>query len=114
MEQAAAEHGWTGKLEEVRAQCPLGPVFASRAQRPDSILDDLSHSTRTSLPGSAGSPPVRTQKHHALVELSTHVTDTADKLKHTLAHELCHLAAWALSGEMKPPHGVAFKLWCVC
>ncbi|TNY19131.1 SprT-like family-domain-containing protein [Rhodotorula diobovata] len=68
-------------------------------------------STRTSLPGSAGSPPVRTQKHHALVELSTHVTDTADKLKHTLAHELCHLAAWALSGEMKPPHGVAFKLW---
>ncbi|GAA5847871.1 hypothetical protein JCM9279_006676 [Rhodotorula babjevae] len=69
-------------------------------------------STRTTLPSpTAGSPPIRTQTHHALVELSTHVTDTADKLKHTLAHELCHLAAWALSGEMKPPHGAAFKLW---
>jgi len=76
----------------------------------------LSHprSIRTTLPSpTAGSPPIRTQTHHSLVELSTHVTDTADKLKHTLAHELCHLAAWALSGEMKPPHGAAFKLWCV-
>ncbi|GAA5911201.1 hypothetical protein JCM8208_005757 [Rhodotorula glutinis] len=69
-------------------------------------------SIRTTLPSpTAGSPPIRKQTHHALVELSTHVTDTADKLKHTLAHELCHLAAWALSGEMKPPHGAAFKLW---
>ncbi|BGP37544.1 hypothetical protein JCM10450v2_001459 [Rhodotorula kratochvilovae] len=68
-------------------------------------------STRTSLPGPPGSPPVRTQTHRATVELSTHVTDTEEKLKHTLAHELCHLAAWALSGEMKPPHGAAFKLW---
>ncbi|GAA6055423.1 hypothetical protein JCM3770_006986 [Rhodotorula araucariae] len=68
-------------------------------------------STRSSTPGLPGSPPVRTQTHRAVVELSTHVTDTPDKLKHTLAHELCHLAAWALSGEMKPPHGAAFKLW---
>ncbi|GAA5934386.1 hypothetical protein JCM3775_000343 [Rhodotorula graminis] len=69
-------------------------------------------SIRTTVPSpTAGSPPIRQQTHHALVELSTHVTDTADKLKHTLAHELCHLAAWALSGEMKPPHGAAFKLW---
>lgn len=56
---------------------------------------------------------VTTTTHHATVELSTKVTDTASKLRHTLAHELCHLAAWAIDGEMKPPHGAAFKRWCV-
>lgn len=56
---------------------------------------------------------VMTTTHHATVELSTKVTDTASKLRHTLAHELCHLAAWAIDGEMKPPHGAAFKRWCV-
>ncbi|KAL8291530.1 hypothetical protein RQP46_002508 [Phenoliferia psychrophenolica] len=50
-------------------------------------------------------------KHQLAIELSTKVTDTADKLLHTLAHELCHIAAWILSGEMKPDHGPAFKLW---
>ncbi|TKA53237.1 hypothetical protein B0A53_04093 [Rhodotorula sp. CCFEE 5036] len=54
---------------------------------------------------------VTTTTHHATVELSTKVTDTASKLRHTLAHELCHLAAWAIDGEMKPPHGAAFKRW---
>ncbi|GAA5867763.1 hypothetical protein JCM3774_003404 [Rhodotorula dairenensis] len=54
---------------------------------------------------------VTTATHHAMVELSTKVTDTASKLRHTLAHELCHLAAWAIDGEMKPPHGAAFKRW---
>ncbi|GAA5990588.1 hypothetical protein JCM10908_003143 [Rhodotorula pacifica] len=54
---------------------------------------------------------VTTTTHHAMVELSTKVTDTASKLRHTLAHELCHLAAWTIDGEMKPPHGQAFKRW---
>ncbi|GAA5836502.1 hypothetical protein JCM11251_007095 [Rhodosporidiobolus azoricus] len=49
--------------------------------------------------------------HHALIELATKVVDTPEKLKHTLSHELCHLAAWAIDGEMKPPHGVSFKMW---
>lgn len=47
------------------------------------------------------------------VELSIKVLDTEEKLIKTLAHELCHVAAWTLSGEMKPPHGAAFKLWFV-
>ncbi|BGP29703.1 hypothetical protein JCM10296v2_001442 [Rhodotorula toruloides] len=55
--------------------------------------------------------PEKTTTHQALVELSVKVTDTETKLKHTLAHELCHLAAWAIDGEMKPPHGPAFKTW---
>lgn len=39
------------------------------------------------------------------IDLATKVTDTEEKLRHTLAHELCHIAAWVLSGEIKPPHG---------
>ncbi|BGO98147.1 hypothetical protein JCM10021v2_001806 [Rhodotorula toruloides] len=64
-------------------------------------------SRSTTTPGS----PEKTTTHQALVELSVKVTDTETKLKHTLAHELCHLAAWAIDGEMKPPHGPAFKIW---
>ncbi|GAA6033333.1 hypothetical protein JCM8097_006697 [Rhodosporidiobolus ruineniae] len=71
----------------------------------------------------AGRASWKTTKHHspskgtirtshtASIELATKVTDTPEKLKHTLAHELCHLAAWAIDGEMKPPHGGAFKRW---
>jgi hypothetical protein len=40
---------------------------------------------------------------YATVELSTKVTDTASKLRHTLAHELCHLAAWAIDHDSFRP-----------
>ncbi|KAI5478784.1 SprT-like domain containing protein [Pseudohyphozyma bogoriensis] len=50
-------------------------------------------------------------RHETFIELATKVTDTEDKLRHTLAHELCHVAAWTLSSEIKPSHGPAFKLW---
>ncbi|KAM0792854.1 hypothetical protein ACM66B_002618 [Microbotryomycetes sp. NB124-2] len=52
-----------------------------------------------------------TKKPVAGVDLANKVVDTKAKLKHTLSHELCHIAAWVLSGELKPPHGDAFKLW---
>ncbi|GAA6020170.1 hypothetical protein JCM11491_005553 [Sporobolomyces phaffii] len=50
-------------------------------------------------------------RHDCTIELATKVTDTEAKLRNTLAHELCHIAAWVLSNEVKPPHGGAFKLW---
>lgn len=53
------------------------------------------------------------QTHQTLVDLSVKVTDTETKLKHTLAHELCHVVSWVISKEMKPSHGPAFKLWYV-
>lgn len=49
--------------------------------------------------------------HVCHVDLAVKVTDTASKLRHTLAHELCHIAAWCISGEVKPSHGGAFKMW---
>lgn len=46
-----------------------------------------------------------TTTHITSIDLAIKVTDTEEKLRHTLAHELCHIAAWVLSGELKPPHG---------
>jgi len=39
------------------------------------------------------------------VELSSKVVDSEDRLQRTLAHELCHVAAWLLDHVSKPPHG---------
>ena len=34
-----------------------------------------------------------------------------DRLNRTLAHELCHVATWLISGDLKNPHGANFKGW---
>ncbi|KAK9894793.1 hypothetical protein P389DRAFT_146453, partial [Cystobasidium minutum MCA 4210] len=47
----------------------------------------------------------------AEIELSVKVIDSEEKLKCTLSHELCHVAAWAIDKEMKPAHGAAFTTW---
>ena len=39
------------------------------------------------------------------MELSSKVVDCLDRLQRTLAHELCHVAAWLLDHVSKPPHG---------
>ncbi|KAJ9099185.1 hypothetical protein QFC21_004065 [Naganishia friedmannii] len=55
--------------------------------------------------------------HDGRIELSEKVIDDEDKLKNTVAHEMCHrklqqaLATWIISGEMKNPHGAVFKSW---
>ncbi|ORX67721.1 hypothetical protein K493DRAFT_5815 [Basidiobolus meristosporus CBS 931.73] len=45
------------------------------------------------------------------VELSTKVVDNIDRLRNTLAHELCHCAAWIINHIAKPAHGAEFKYW---
>ena len=45
------------------------------------------------------------------VELSSKVIDNELRLRCTLLHELCHVAAWTLDHVRKPPHGPHFKLW---
>lgn len=37
--------------------------------------------------------------------------DHTEQIKDTLAHEMCHLAAWVISNELKNPHGRVFKSW---
>jgi predicted SprT family Zn-dependent metalloprotease len=51
-------------------------------------------------------------RHLAHVELSSKVIDSTERLRATLLHELCHVAAWVLPPHVaKPPHGPAFKRW---
>ncbi|CAE6371373.1 unnamed protein product [Rhizoctonia solani] len=56
----------------------------------------------------------RVTRHDTRIELSTKVVDCEgffQRIKNTLSHEMCHLAAWIFDSEMKPPHGPAFKRW---
>ncbi|TYJ57273.1 hypothetical protein B9479_002006 [Cryptococcus floricola] len=46
-----------------------------------------------------------------LIELSEKVLTDESRIKNTLAHEMCHLATWAISGDLKNPHGKHFKSW---
>lgn len=48
---------------------------------------------------------------NARIELSTKVLDRPDRLRSTLAHEMCHVAAWLIDGVSRPPHGAAFRAW---
>ncbi|XP_063933619.1 DNA excision repair protein ERCC-6-like isoform X3 [Zophobas morio] len=45
------------------------------------------------------------------IQLNPRVIGSEEKLMETLAHELCHAAAWQFDGVSKPPHGQAFKKW---
>lgn len=44
------------------------------------------------------------------IELSTKVIDCPERLRDTLIHELCHAAAWIISGY-KDGHGPLWKAW---
>lgn len=50
-------------------------------------------------------------KREARIELSEKVLDSEDRLRKTLAHEMCHAAQWLVDGVSKPPHGAAFWRW---
>lgn len=45
------------------------------------------------------------------IELASKVIDDESKLRNTLAHEMCHVASWVISRELKNPHGRVFKSW---
>lgn len=57
------------------------------------------------------------RKHHAKqripcrLELSKKIIDNEERLRNTLAHEMCHVAAWSLDDEYHVPHGAAFWKW---
>lgn len=47
----------------------------------------------------------------ASIKLSAKVVDSKYRLERTLAHEMCHAAAWLVDGQCKPPHGAVFQRW---
>ncbi len=66
------------------------------------MVDDGSRDAAKTLPGQL--VPVR-------LELSPKVVDSEAKLRTVLAHEMCHVAAWAIDREFDRPHGPAFYAW---
>ncbi|KAG9102812.1 hypothetical protein FRC06_001076 [Ceratobasidium sp. 370] len=50
-------------------------------------------------------------RHESYIELSTKVVDCEERIKNTLSHEMCHLAAWIFDGETNKQHGPKFKHW---
>ncbi|XP_030836781.1 acidic repeat-containing protein-like [Strongylocentrotus purpuratus] len=52
----------------------------------------------------------RLSERTARIELSVKVCDTAERLRDTLVHELCHAAAWLIHG-VSDGHGKYWKYW---
>jgi len=50
-------------------------------------------------------------QHHLKIELSPKLITSEDKLRDTLAHELCHCALWVVDHDPKSHHGKQFKAW---
>ena len=47
---------------------------------------------------------------YSIIELSSKVLDSPDRLRDTMVHEMCHAAAWIISGY-PDGHGPLFKDW---
>ncbi|KAI8804959.1 SprT-like family-domain-containing protein [Cladochytrium replicatum] len=83
------------------------------------LPDDLEISWSAKLVATAGISRLVTRKNtktgtvtrKATIELSNKVLDTKERLRSTLAHEMCHIAAFWIDGITKPPHGAVFKKW---
>ncbi|KAG7090719.1 hypothetical protein E1B28_009811 [Marasmius oreades] len=45
------------------------------------------------------------------IELAPKILDCEERIRKTLAHEMCHLACWIIDGNMKENHGPLFKTW---
>ncbi|KAF9516384.1 hypothetical protein BS47DRAFT_681719 [Hydnum rufescens UP504] len=46
-----------------------------------------------------------------MIELATKVVDSDERVRHTLSHEMCHLAVWLIDQGKDGGHGRAFKAW---
>ena len=44
-----------------------------------------------------------------IITLAVKVIDSYERLRKTLAHEMCHAAAWLIDGCNRPPHGRTFR-----
>lgn len=79
------------------------------------LPDDLAIEFTARLTATAGtclcfSRPGRSRRRRgASIALSQSVVSDLSRLRTTLAHEVCHAAAWLLHGARRPPHGPKFR-----
>ncbi|XP_075699583.1 germ cell nuclear acidic protein-like [Rhinoderma darwinii] len=48
----------------------------------------------------------------AIIQLSDKVCDSAERVKNTLIHEMCHAACWIIDGRAEDSHGRLWKFYC--
>ncbi|CAK9781729.1 hypothetical protein CC85DRAFT_267591 [Cutaneotrichosporon oleaginosum] len=49
--------------------------------------------------------------HEVWIALASKVLSEERQVRDTLAHEMCHVAAWVVDAEFRNPHGRVFKAW---
>ncbi|KAF9535759.1 SprT-like family-domain-containing protein [Crepidotus variabilis] len=45
------------------------------------------------------------------IELADKILDCEERIRHTLSHEMCHLATWVINQKLDEHHGPLFKHW---
>lgn len=108
--------GWRGDLKNVQNGAGLHANKDGAEKRRVTLgwngrlckTAGLTHLTRTTRTWANGD---KLEHRFAKIELSEKVIDEPVRLYHTLAHEMCHAAAWIFDGVSKPPHGDDFKRW---
>ncbi len=110
-------HPW--RAAQARARCRT--LLVSRAgpscgqPRRDAACVQRRRRTRavrTNSTSSSPPPPLSARrKVPTRLELSSKIVTTRERLRTTLAHECCHVAAWVIEREYHQPHGPAFWRW---
>ncbi|XP_071983235.1 germ cell nuclear acidic protein-like [Engystomops pustulosus] len=49
---------------------------------------------------------------YAVIHISDKICDSADRLRDTLIHEMCHAACWLIDGEADLTHGLLWDYHC--
>lgn len=96
---------WSQTLNKTagRAHCTaIGPAGAIEVEA------DSGDENSKNVTGKHSSVAAESSTRTYRVELSTKVIDDEQRLRMTLAHELCHIAVWHLHGLDHPPHGKLF------
>ncbi|TFK57680.1 hypothetical protein OE88DRAFT_161860 [Heliocybe sulcata] len=45
------------------------------------------------------------------IELATKILDCEERIRHTLSHEMCHLACWIIDNDKAEGHGPVWNKW---
>ncbi|KIL70582.1 hypothetical protein M378DRAFT_6545 [Amanita muscaria Koide BX008] len=117
----------TPKAKTSRAQAALEKE--KRAKYAQQLFDELNEAVfKSALPKetklswnkrlltTAGRAVWRKSKdgsHSTEIELSEKILDCNERIRNTLSHEMCHLAAWVIDGNPREGHGKLFKRWAL-
>ncbi|KAJ7139551.1 SprT-like family-domain-containing protein [Mycena epipterygia] len=77
-------------------------------------LTDVEIKWNNQMTSTAGRAQFHRDRHgneFAEIQLAPKVVDSDERIRNTLAHEMCHLACWMIDKEIKEAHGKIFHKW---